>query len=345
MNSHIFHLGFCQGLVAVTLAVAFSPAFAEGEDVAQLIKPSSSVSVGLGAASGGKEDRAFFGQYNGMRKSSGQLLLDVELNKRDEATGTWTNFDARNLGSENREMRFGQQKQGDWKYYFEYGELVRNYSNTINTNITGINSNNLIVNTLGNPTATPTAAGLAAAQGTGSNVDLKTTRKGLGLGADKWITPNIQFEASFKNEDKTGARLFGQSVPCSNGRYGCTGTRGYMLLLPEPINASTRQFEMKLNYADEKVVTERRLLRLVLRQQVRGAEYRHRHPEQHVESGRIEVRCRRYRRFDNAHAATNRTATRQSVAPVVSYWNLCDYAKYSSNVQVRLHAFYAEGRL
>ena len=253
MNSHIFHLGFCQGLVAVTLAVAFSPAFAEGEDVAQLIKPSSSVSVGLGAASGGKEDRAFFGQYNGMRKSSGQLLLDVELNKRDEATGTWTNFDARNLGSENREMRFGQQKQGDWKYYFEYGELVRNYSNTINTNITGINSNNLIVNTLGNPTATPTAAGLAAAQGTGSNVDLKTTRKGLGLGADKWITPNIQFEASFKNEDKTGARLFGQSVPCSNGRYGCTGTRGYMLLLPEPINASTRQFEMKLNYADEKL--------------------------------------------------------------------------------------------
>jgi MtrB/PioB family decaheme-associated outer membrane protein len=245
--------GYRQGVIALALAAAFGPAFAEGEDLAKFIKPESSVTAGLGGVSGNKQDRAFFGQYNGFRKDSGQLLFDVDLNKRDDASGTWTNFDARNLGSENREMRFSQQKQSDWKYFFEYGELVRNYSNTINTNIGGIGTNNLVVNTLGNPTATPTAAGLAAAQGTGSNVDLKTTRKSLGFGADKWLTANLQFEASFKNEDKTGARLYGQSVPCSAGRYGCTGTRGYMLLLPEPINSSTRQFEMKLNYADEKL--------------------------------------------------------------------------------------------
>lgn len=254
MTSHkTVRPGYLQGLIALAFAAAFGPALAEGEDLAKLIKPESSVTAGLGGVSGGTQDRAFFGQYNGFRKNSGQLLFDVELNKRDDATGTWTNFDARNLGAETREMRFSQQKQGDWKYFFEYGELVRNYSNTINTNITGIGTSNLVVNTLGNPTATPTAAGLAAAQGTGSNVDLKTTRKSLAFGADKWLTANLQFEASFKNEDKTGARLFGQSVPCSAGRYGCTGTRGYMLLLPEPINASTRQFEMKLNYADEKL--------------------------------------------------------------------------------------------
>jgi MtrB/PioB family decaheme-associated outer membrane protein len=273
MNSTKTHLRFWQGIVPLVLAAAFGPASAEGEDVAQFIKPSSSVSVGLGAASGSKEDRAFFGQYNGMRKNSGLLLLDIDVTKRDDASGTWTNFDARNLGSENRELRFSQQKQGDWKYFFEYGELVRNYSNTVNTNVTGIGTNNLVVNTVGNPLVSAGAAALLAAQGTGSNVDLKTTRKGMTFGADKWLTPNLQLEASFKNEEKKGARMFGRVATCSfnntgagTSTYGClnaggvgdlagtaTTSWGALLMLPEPINSTIRQFELKLNYHDDKL--------------------------------------------------------------------------------------------
>lgn len=236
------HPCFRQSLISLAFAAAFSPAYAEGEDIAQFIKPESSVSVGLSGVSGNREDRAFFGQYNGMRKNTGQLIFDAELNKRDDATGTWTNFDARNLGNENRELRFSQQKQGDWKYNFEYGELVRNYSNTINTGVSGIGTDNLTVTTLGTPGTG--AAGLRAAQGTGSNVDLKTTRKSLGLGGDMWLTPNLQIEASFKNEDKTGARMFGRGYSSGNG---------VMLLLPEPINSTTKQVEFKINYSDDKL--------------------------------------------------------------------------------------------
>lgn len=273
MNSSKSHLRCWQALISLALVAAFGPANAEGEDLAQLTKPASAVSVGLGAASGNKEDRAFFGQYNGMRKNNGLLLLDIDLNKRDDATGTWTRFDARNLGSEDREMRFGQQKQGDWKYYFEYGELVRNYSNTVNTNVTGIGTNNLIVNTVGNPTGAAGAAALLAAQGTGANVDLKTTRKGMTLGADKWLTPYLQLEASFKNEEKKGARMFGRTATCSfnntgagTSTYGClnagglgdnattlTTSWGTLLMLPEPIDSTIRQFELKLNYHDDKL--------------------------------------------------------------------------------------------
>ncbi|MFA4970006.1 MAG: MtrB/PioB family decaheme-associated outer membrane protein [Sulfuritalea sp.] len=242
-----------QGILFLSLAAAFGSASAADDDVAQMIKPDSTISVGLGAVSGNKEDRAFFGQYNGMRKNSSQLILDIDYLRRDDASGTWTNLSGRNLGNENRELGFSQQKQGDWRYFFEYGELVRNYSNTINTNVSGIGTNNLVVNTVGNPTATPTPAGLQAAQGTGSNEDLKTTRKSLGLGGDKWLTPNLQLELSFRNEDKTGARLFGQGSTCTATRYQCTGTTGYLLLLPEPINSSTRQFELKLNYANDKL--------------------------------------------------------------------------------------------
>jgi len=242
-----------QSILVISLAVAFGNASAAEEDVAQLIKPDSSISIGLGAVSGNKEDRAVFGQYNGMRRSQGQLILDVDYLRRDDASGTWTNMNGRSLGNENREFGFSQQKQGDWRYFFEYGELVRNYSNTINTNITGIGTANLTINSVGNPAASAGAAALKAAQGTGNNEDLKTTRKALAFGGDKWLTPNLQLEMSFKNEDKTGARTFGMGTNCSAGRYGCTANGGALLLLPEPINSSTRQFELKLNYADDKL--------------------------------------------------------------------------------------------
>ena len=267
-------LGAKHTLLALALAAGVGPALAQGaSDVEKMIRPdTSSVGVGLSAVSGKKEDRANFGQYNGFRKNSGQLDLDVDYLKREESTGTWTAFTGRNLGNENRELGFSQQKQGDWKYSFEYGELVRNYTNTINTGLQGIGTANLTVTSLGN-TAAGTAAALAAAQGTGTNVDLKTTRKALSIGAEKWLTSNLLFEASFKSENKDGARMFGKYAACSatlitaKDGYGCTAggaqvgngataTSGMsaLLMLPEPISSTTRQFEAKLNYSDDKLL-------------------------------------------------------------------------------------------
>jgi len=261
-------------LAILALVAAFAPAQAQvTAEVEAMIRPdSSSVGVGLSGVSGNKADRANFGQYNGFRKNSGQLDLDVDYLKRDEATGTWTTFNGRNLGNENREFGFAQQKQGDWKYSFDYGELVRNYTNTINTALQGIGTTNLTVTALGN-TAAGTAAALAAGQGTGTDVDLKTTRKALSLGAEKWLTSNLLFEASFRSEKKDGARMFGRFAPCNatvittKDGYGCaaggaqvgngatsTATMSAMLMLPEPISSVTRQFEAKLNYSDDKLL-------------------------------------------------------------------------------------------
>jgi len=260
MNAHNTHCRFQKTVLACAMIAAFGPVQAAGEEVAELINPDSSVSVGLGAVSGDKEDRAFFGQYNGMRKNRGQLLLDIDYLKRDNASGTWTSFYANNLGNENRELGFSQQKQGDWEYRFEYGELVRNYSNTLNTAMQGIGTANLLIRSLGSPVAgaAANAAGLAAAQGTGSNVDLKTTRRSLGLDVSKWLTSSLLLEASFKSEDKTGARMFGRGFNCA-ATQGCvtvgvnTDTFGAILALPEPISSVTRQIEVKLNYSDDKL--------------------------------------------------------------------------------------------
>lgn len=233
---------FSQKILVLSLLAAFGPAHAEDE-LAQFIKPDSSViSVGLGVASGDSKDRAIFGQYNGMRKNDASLLLDVDVVKRQDETGLWTNFEGRNLGLDNRELRFSQQKQGDWKYFGEYNEKVRHEPRTVNTGL------------LGAGTTTPTVVSLAA-PGAGNDLNLDLKRKGLTLGGEIWLTPNLLLEASFKNEDKDGARLSGIGVTCSNiisSTLPCSTTTGAMLMLPEPINSTTRQFEAKLNYSGDK---------------------------------------------------------------------------------------------
>jgi MtrB/PioB family decaheme-associated outer membrane protein len=234
--------GFSQKILALSVLAAFGSAHADEEEIAQLIKPESTVSVGVGGVTGESMDRSIFGQYNGMRLDSSSLLLDLDIVKRDDATGLWTNFEGHNVGPDNRDARFSQQKQGDWKYYIEYSEMVRRDPRTVNTGMV-------------NPvTTTPTVVSLAT-PGTGLNLDFDIRRKGASLGAEKWLTANLLFEASVKNETRKGARLSGVGVACSDiiaATFPCVGTTGAILMLPEPIDSTTKQFEARLNYSGEK---------------------------------------------------------------------------------------------
>ena len=239
------HFGFSQKLLVIALLAAMGPAQGADDEVALLIKPDSTVaSVGLGVASGGSgysKERSIFGQYNGWRKDGTGLLLDFDYIRRDDAAGLWTNFEGRNLGLDNRELRFSQQKQGDWKYSAEYSELVRHDPRTINTSLQGAG------------TTTPTVVSSATA-GAGSELNLDLKRKGFTLAAEKWITRNLSVEASFKNEEKEGARLFGIGSYCSNiisGPVCPGGIAGALLMLPEPINSTTKRFEAKVSYIDD----------------------------------------------------------------------------------------------
>jgi MtrB/PioB family decaheme-associated outer membrane protein len=239
MKTSTQYLGCRQKVLVIAILSAFAPAYAE-DDIAQYIAPESTVSVGVGMVSGDSKDRALFGQYNGMRKSDVYGLVDFDYIKRDDATGTWTILQGANLGLDTRELRFMRQKQGDWKYSAEYSELTRNYPRTINTGLTGAG------------TTTPVVTRLPA-QGSGSDLDLKTDRKSASLGMEKWITSNLQFEANFKNEDKDGARIFGRGLNCSStAAIVCSANSGAILLLPEPINTTTRQIDAKLNYSGDK---------------------------------------------------------------------------------------------
>lgn len=216
----------------------------QSTNILQPAKPQSWVSFGMGGISGDSNERALFGQYNGLRKSNGYFLIDADFTKHDEESGVWTTFQGRNLGLDDRELRFSQKRQGDWKYSAEYSELTRIYPRTVSTGVQGIGTANLTVD------------GSAAK----TDVELQTKRKSVTLGAEKWLSPSLQFEANFKSENKDGARLFGYGINCGAASAFTTVTCpttptngvGALLMLPEPIDSNIKQFDAKLNYSGEK---------------------------------------------------------------------------------------------
>ena len=249
MNIHNQNAAFKKTLISIAVVAACAPALAQ-TDVSELIKPDSTISMGAGYVDGGKRDASLGGQYNGLRNESGVLLLDIDSTKRDDASGVVMIIKGRNLGLENRDLSFAREKQGDWKNSLDNSELVRRDPRTINTGLTGQGSTTNNVVRLGGSTV-----GSASAPGTGTDQDFKLKRVGLGLAGEKWVNSNLQFEVSFKNEDKTGDRAISRGYDCA--AYVCTTTQNAtnqkwaLLLLDEPVNSNTKQFEAKLNYAGQ----------------------------------------------------------------------------------------------
>lgn len=248
-------LGFGQKVLVLAIAAAFAPvAFAE-DDLSAYTQPSSSVSVGVGALSGDSKERSIFGQYNGLRQDDAVGILDVDYVRRDEATGTWSTLNASNLGLDNREISVGLEKQGDWKVGVAYDEITHREIRTINTANTGVGS------------TTPGVVLLPVASfGKGADVDLKLQRKGTTLIGEKWLSPSLLFEFSFKNEDKDGARFNGKGYDCAayvcgpnpaltgtaSTNYQAANLKNAILMQADPVNTNTKQLDMKLVFSSEK---------------------------------------------------------------------------------------------
>ena len=212
---------FKLSALSICLGSAYGAALAADVDVDALTKPDSSVSVGVGNWSG---DRHQLGAYDGMRDKGSVGLMDADINKRDEDTGTWLKLKASNLGLESREVKAEYLRQGDMGVTFEYSRTPSVNPNTFSTRLQGIGS---------------TTETIPSTVGTNGEISLGTKRDLYGLGFTKRFNSEFDLVVSFKNEDKTGTRAWGAgSTP---------------LFAVEPINSTTRQLETALNYTTKKL--------------------------------------------------------------------------------------------
>jgi MtrB/PioB family decaheme-associated outer membrane protein len=237
--------GLSRASVALAVALAFGPARAqEGGGLAPLATaPVSAISVGVGVATGDEKDRARFGLFNGLRTHDVTGLLGFGYYNRDAVSGRWMSLEGRNLGLDNRELGYSYRRLGDLKFNVDYNEITRHDPRTINTSLVGAG------------TTTPTVSLLATPR-TGQDLNLELKRKSIGLIVEKQFG-SYQLEVNFKNEDKDGARFWGRGFACSASwvTAGACTTAGpaAILMLPEPVNSTIRQLDLKLNYSGEKL--------------------------------------------------------------------------------------------
>ncbi len=255
MKISVRHPGLQPTAFALAVLAAFGPVQAQTTEAkpaeaaaeAKTSEVAASVSVGGAWVSGDAADRAFFGQYNGLRDQSAYGLLDLDYRRWDTADGTSTGLIGTNLGLQTRELLFYWQKQGDWRFTADYGELIRREPYTVNTGLVGAGS------------TAPQVVYLGGGTGSGSDFDPSTKRKAFGLGFAKWFGPTLEFTANLKSENKDGSRIFGIGMNCpSTVAVRCGPTTGAntgsaVLLLPEPINANHSQAELRMNYAGERL--------------------------------------------------------------------------------------------
>ncbi|HEX7053267.1 MAG TPA: MtrB/PioB family decaheme-associated outer membrane protein [Burkholderiales bacterium] len=205
--------------LAAALIVLSAAAADDEPDIGRLKAPQSEASLGAGHVS---SDNARFGQYSGLKDEGGVLLLDADVVRREDASGIWTRFGARNLGLDSRELGFGQERQGDWRYVIDFSQIPRFDPYAVNSGLQGI----------GTTKQTPTTI----VRGSGAEHRLETERRRWTVGGAKSLAPGLSAQVVFRSEDKEGDRLFGQ------------GTFGNWRFLAEPIDQRTEQIDATLAY-------------------------------------------------------------------------------------------------
>lgn len=194
------------------------------EEITQLTEPESSVSLGVGNWT---SDRPHEGLFDGMRDSGAYGLLDADIVKRDDETGTWYTLKGRNLGLDSRELKAEWLRQGKIGLSLEYSRIPRDNPFRINTGLQGIG------------TTSQTVSGAGASAFPLRDVTLGTTRDLTQLGIYKNLIPGLDFNISFKNEEKSGTRQWGRGSAAE--------------FAVEPIDSTTQQLEMTLSYAGEQL--------------------------------------------------------------------------------------------
>jgi MtrB/PioB family decaheme-associated outer membrane protein len=270
------------------IAMPFVSVAHAGDDptVADLVQPVKTLEVGVGNVS----DGAFKAhEFDGVKRSGVYAIGNIELRgggayDSDDAT-RWsivgTNL---GLGSRNLAVEYG--KQGSFRLNFGYDELLRNRSDSYQTPYLGAGTNNLTLPAnwivplvLQNSAASPNARGLSAATGlyaagpykatnpvtqvaltaaqttTMNNilaadlpdfnkVQLSTKRAKYNAGFSFNIDSQWDIAASAIHEDKTGVKPMSTVSRQSGGDIAT--------VIPDLIDQTTEQYNLSLNFKDDK---------------------------------------------------------------------------------------------
>ena len=278
--------GYRDHAYAQTAAASQTPAASQAAAASQTAapsqtKPDSKVDLGVGGVS----DSSFkFGEYNGLQNSGpfGIGNFDLRGGAPFDSKSTWRwEMKGRNLGLETRNVYAEFGKQGKYRFFVGYSELLANRSDTFQTPYLGAGTGNLTVpsnwvfpavpqrgattlnfrvfdpvagagsyyNTSGVLTP-PTAAQLATGASIRAadvpdfqSVYLSTKRTRVDAGLSFNVSDNLDIPLSYTHEHKSGLKALGAVT--SQVSENAT-------ILPTPIDFDTTQANAAVNFRVKK---------------------------------------------------------------------------------------------
>jgi len=240
-------------LSAAVMSVFALPGWAIAQDddaIRELTRPASEIEFGLGHVS---KDSFKFGDYTGLEDEGGYLIGNIDLIGRpDPLSGSarYWSLTGTNLGLTSRNLRLQYGIQGNYKFSFEYDQLPKLRTDSARTVFNGAGGTNLTLPAgwaaitaadAANTTAA-TAARAAKINPFLQRIDVEHERKNYKLGFSKFLSQTLEIKADFRHETKEGTKITGAVI-------GNSGGNPRSVLIPEPIDYVTNEFEATLAYS------------------------------------------------------------------------------------------------
>jgi MtrB/PioB family decaheme-associated outer membrane protein len=203
--------------VSAAVTLILQSAALANEELERQARPESTVTLGVGTV--GNED-SYFSLYNGLDDGI-HPLIDVDLLSRNDETGTWTELKGGSLGLDTRSFHFGQERQGEWSYSFDYGESTRRHPFVINTGLAGIGTENQKVS-----------------GGALVDRDFEMARHNGKLTVSRKLGSGYSTRISFRHDERKGDRPW--------------GVRGHNFVA-EPVDSDTEELIVDLGYAGDQM--------------------------------------------------------------------------------------------
>lgn len=199
------------------------------ESAAEYVRPDSWFSLGFGVQDGSREQ---LGIFDGVQGSRSRGLFDADIKIRDDESGSWTKARIKNLGQDNRSVKIGFNKQGQWGFDLGYLSMPRVTPYTVYSSSQGLGTNSQVINT-------------SAAAGSGPAVEIATQRDRSTFSLFKNVEDYLRFNFDFRHDKKSGSRTWGQRG------YGSGGS--YPEFLLEPTDWTIREVDTSVNYMGKRL--------------------------------------------------------------------------------------------
>ena len=179
-----------------------------------------------------------FGDYRGLDEKGGYLALDGDIHFRNP-DGRYYDLYARNLGLESRRVEMRGGNQGHYELRLGYSEIPKYRGFETRTPFIGVGTEQLTLPT--DWVRSPVTGGMSFLDQALADTPLKMIRRTLDAGLTVKLPTRWSWRVDFEHQEKNGTRPFGAGLFQANTTH-----------FPAPVDFTTNQFDMALEYAGER---------------------------------------------------------------------------------------------